>query len=109
MSAFNKKTTENLSLVWIELAIMLATSVCTAFFFLALHKTDVAAWIFLAVLAAAGVGACVFFCVKAHKEYVSANANEKPKCTLAFSIVFTAVAGLGFAVSFIITLISFLI
>ena len=36
MSASNKKTTENLSLVWIELAIMLATSVCTALFFLAL-------------------------------------------------------------------------
>ncbi len=105
MSAFNKKKTENFGLVWTELAITVATAVCTAFFFLALHKTDVAAWIFLAVLAAAGVGACVFFCNKARKEYASANANEKPKRTLALSIAFTAVAGLGFAVSFIITLI----
>ena len=109
MSASNKKTTENLSLVWIELAIMLATSVCTALFFLALHKTDVAAWIFLAVLAAAGVGACVFFFLKARKEYVSADAEEKPKCTFVCSIAFTAITVLDFAVTFILTLILFLI
>jgi len=109
MSASNKKTTENLSLVWIELAIMLATSVCTALFFLALHKTDVAAWIFLAVLAAAGVGACVFFFLKARKEYVWASAEEKPLCTFVWSIVFTAITVLNFATCFIVTMILFLI
>ena len=109
MSASNKKTTENLSLVWIELAIMLATSVCTALLFLALHKTDVAAWIFLAVLAAAGVGACVFFFLKARKEYVWASVGEKPLRTFVWSIVFTAISALGFATSFIVTMILFLI
>lgn len=109
MSPSKNRKTENLSLVWTELLIMAATVACTALFFLALHKKDFAAWIFLAILAAAGSGACVFFSVKARKEYVSAGTEEKPKLTLALSVVLTAITTLNFAVFFIITLVQFLI
>lgn len=109
MSSSNQKKTENLSLIWTELAIMAATLACVGLFFLALHKNDFAAWIFLAILAAAGSAACVFFFLKARKDYTLAGADEKPKRTFVLSLVLTAVTVLAFLAILIITLVLFLI
>ena len=109
MPTQNKRNTENLSLVWTELPIAAATLACAALLFLAVHKTDFAAWMFLAILGAIGASACVFFSLKARKEYISASADEKPKLTLLLSLIATGVTALTFLALFIVTMVQFLL
>ena len=113
MSSLNKYKKESLRYALTELPLAAATLGLAALLLLSFYKSDFSAWIFVAIFAVIGCGACVFFTVKAHKVYVNATdaglpPEEKPTFALGLAIVETVITLGACAVILIGTLYPFL-
>ena len=108
MSISNKRAKEDLSLFWWQLPISAAVLCLSALLFLALHKNDFAAWLFLEILSAIGCIACIVLSVKTRKNYLLASKEETSKRVPILSFLLTGITICASVVIFIITWIAFI-
>ena len=109
MSSMNKPQKEGLRCALTELPVAVATLGVAALLLLSLYKNDIAAWVFVALFAVIGCGACVFFFVKTLGVYKEAKEagyapKERPCLALILAIAETAATILASVVLLIVTL-----